>query len=167
MFALFFGLWVVLNGKLSLEIVLTGVVLSLLLVLLTCRMTQRKFWRVFSGYPQAFCYVGYVFLLVKEIFVCSWQVIRLILSPKTEIKPKLFYFETNIRHEALRVVLANSITLTPGTITVGLTSAGRFHVHALDASFAEGIEQSGFVRALEKSETPRGEKRAQKEDVRR
>ena len=49
------------------------------------------------------------------------------------------------------MVLANSITLTPGTITVNL-EGNEFYVHCLDKEFAEGMEQSIFVELLEKME---------------
>ena len=49
------------------------------------------------------------------------------------------------------MVLANSITLTPGTITVGLEGQ-EFYVHCLDKELAEGMENSIFVELLEKME---------------
>jgi multicomponent Na+:H+ antiporter subunit E len=49
------------------------------------------------------------------------------------------------------VILANSITLTPGTITVSLTD-DHLLVHCLDKSLAEGMDDSVFVRLLQKME---------------
>ena len=59
----------------------------------------------------------------------------------------LVRFQVDLRSRAALVLLANSITLTPGTITV---EAGEesFVVHALDASLAQGIEGSSFVKLL-------------------
>ena len=58
---------------------------------------------------------------------------------------------TNLKTETARVILANSITLTPGTITVSLTEQ-ELLVHCLDKSLAEGMEDSEFVRLLEAME---------------
>ena len=66
-------------------------------------------------------------------------------------EPVLVTFQTKIKSPFLRVLLANSITLTPGTITVSLED-DTYVVHALDKDFAEGIENSVFVRMLEKAE---------------
>ena len=57
----------------------------------------------------------------------------------------------NLKTEMARVMLANSITLTPGTITVSLTDQ-ELLVHCLDKSLAEGMEDSEFVKLLEKLE---------------
>ena len=57
----------------------------------------------------------------------------------------------DIESEFLRFVLANSITLTPGTITVDVDD-NHFCVHALDYTLAEGVENSVFIKLLKKME---------------
>ena len=61
------------------------------------------------------------------------------------------FFDVDIQSEFLRFVLANSITLTPGTITVDVDD-NHFCVHALDYTLAEGIEDSVFIKLLRKME---------------
>ena len=61
-------------------------------------------------------------------------------------------FETDLKGEAAKVVLANSITLTPGTITVTLDE-DTYLVHCLDKELGEGIEASSFVERLRKMES--------------
>jgi len=158
MFALFMILWIVFNGRITLEILIIGAIVSFLLVLLTRRMSGEKFRDVMLGKWEVYHYLGYLFRLVGEIAVSSWRVIVLVLHPGREVKPKLFYFEPDIEREGIRVLLANSITLTPGTLTVGL-KGGRFHVHALDASFSDGIETSELVRALERIDAAKSKRR--------
>lgn len=60
-------------------------------------------------------------------------------------------FKTNLKTRPGRILLANSITLTPGTITVSL-SDDEYVVHCLDKSLAQGIDSSIFVELLEKME---------------
>ena len=67
------------------------------------------------------------------------------------MEPQLGHFRSDLRTEFARVVLVNSITLTPGTITVGLEGSD-FYVHCLDKEFAEGMDHSVFVELLEKME---------------
>ena len=65
--------------------------------------------------------------------------------------PCLIRFRTDLGTEAARVALANSITLTPGTITVSLDGDGLL-VHALDRDMARGLDESVFVRQLRRME---------------
>ena len=82
---------------------------------------------------------------------------QLILSPKMEVEPKLVRFRTDLKTDLARVILANSITLTPGTITVTL-EGDEYLVHCLDKSMAEGMDDSIFVRLLHQLEEKEGEK---------
>jgi multicomponent Na+:H+ antiporter subunit E len=63
----------------------------------------------------------------------------------------IVHVHARLKTETARVILANSITLTPGTITVSLTD-DHLLVHCLDKSLAEGMEDSVFVRLLQKME---------------
>ena len=67
---------------------------------------------------------------------------------KEVVEPVLVKIHTNLKSEVARVMLANSITLTPGTITVSLRGQ-ELLVHCLDKSLAEGMENSEFVKLLE------------------
>lgn len=60
-------------------------------------------------------------------------------------------FPSSLKQEGNMVILANSITLTPGTITVQVQPHA-FVVHALDAKYMQGIECSDFVQILEEME---------------
>ena len=95
--------------------------------------------------------VGYLFVLIWEILKANYATIRMIFTSKYEREPVLVTFHTTLKSPVFRVLLANSITLTPGTITVSL-DGDTYLVHALDRDFAEGIEDSVFVKLLEKAE---------------
>lgn len=71
------------------------------------------------------------------------------------VEPALIEFETHFKNDISRFLLANSITLTPGTITVAV-KGDWFIVHCLDRTLAEGIESSVFVKLLEKIESQEG-----------
>jgi multicomponent Na+:H+ antiporter subunit E len=75
----------------------------------------------------------------------------MILTRKERMEPVLVHVHAKLKTETARVILANSITLTPGTITVSLTEDNLL-VHCLDKSLAEGMEDSVFVRLLQKME---------------
>ena len=91
--------------------------------------------------------------LLKEIAVSAWQVSRVVLDPKLPISPTLVRLRPSQTTDVGLVIHANSITLTPGTISV---EVGReeFLVHALTRAGAAGVQRGGEmdnrVSALEK-----------------
>lgn len=151
MFLLFFSVWLILNGKVTAEICVFGVVISAALFCFMCRFMEyslRKEVLLFRLIPLL---VRYFWVLVKEIVRANVCVLKIILSPELQPEPAFVYFETGLRTGLAKVLLANSITLTPGTITVSVEGS-RFCVHCLDRELAEGMEESVFVELLEEME---------------
>ncbi len=74
--------------------------------------------------------IRYIPWLLKEIFIANIDVARLILSPKLRISPNLVKVEAFQETELAQVIYANSITLTPGTVSVDLED-GWITVHAI------------------------------------
>ena len=72
---------------------------------------------------------------------------KFVYSKKMGIQPQIVFFDVPLKSEFLRTILANSITITPGTITVNVDD-NHFCVHALDYSIAQGIENSVFLKLL-------------------
>ena len=139
MFFLLFALWIILNGQWTAEIAVTGLVLSALIWLLCWRFmdfSPRRDLEALKRSAKLFRYVGW---LVCEIFRSAMAVIRFIWSPGVEPEPQLVTFVPGTKTGWGQTILANSITLTPGTITVSIRK-GRFLVHGLDNSLTEGIE---------------------------
>ena len=79
------------------------------------------------------------------------QTLKLVASPHIRVQPVIVRFKTDLKTKTARVLLANSITLTPGTITVALQD-NEYTVHCLDRRFSEGLSDSVFVRLLHKIE---------------
>ena len=151
MLLLFFLAWVVFNGRLTLEIVLFGVAIAGAVFAFVCKFMDHslrrelRFYRLIPGFAQ------YLYHLVREILAANLAVSKLILTRRERLEPVIVHVHTDLRTETARVVLANSITLTPGTITVSLTDDDLL-VHCLDRSLSEGMEDSIFVRLLRKME---------------
>ena len=150
-FLVLLAFWLILNGKITAEIVLVGVAVSAALTAMWHKIFHNKQNTIFLSPAVLWRYLRYGANLVIEIFRCNFQVMHLILHPKEEIKPQLVTFRTNLKKDSHKVILANSITLTPGTITVGVQD-DLIRVHGLDASFLEGIESCDMVKRLEKME---------------
>ncbi len=151
MLLLFFLVWVVFNGRLTMEIALFGVVVAGAVFAFVCRFLDHSLQAELRFYKKMPVFFQYLYYLVKEIVTANITVSRMILTRRERMEPVLVHVHTNLRSEISRVILANSITLTPGTITVSL-SGNDLLVHCLDKQLSEGMEDSVFVRLLEKME---------------
>lgn len=152
LFFILFLLWVIFNGKITLEIVILGAILSLFLTLFI-----KKFFYKEESNKKHFIRNGvllfeYFCILIIEIVKANIAVFSLILKKELEFDPCFCYFKTDLKEEKHRILLANSITLTPGTITVDLNENGEYKVHCLEKSFSDGINKSVFVEMLKKME---------------
>ena len=151
MYFLLFGFWVLLNGKWTAEIAIVGVIVCAALYAFMCSFmgySPKKEWQLALRVPKI---IGYFFYLVGEIFKSAWGTMVLIWSPEKEIQPRVTSFRTRLKTDAGKVVLANSITMTPGTITVNVEE-DRFLIHCLDESFdvgTEGFEMEDRILAIE------------------
>jgi len=148
---LFFLFWLILNERFTPEIVVIGILISILVSLLNYRFVGLSFDIEKKIWSKVILIFSYFIILVVEVFKANIQMIKLILSPTINIKPQIVYFDSPVRSELAMVALANSITLTPGTITVKLDD-GKFGIHAIDAPMADGIEDSIFVHRLKNIE---------------
>jgi len=151
MFLIFFLIWVIFNGQLTLEIAAFGVVIAGLMYLFICKFMNYNPQMDLILCKKFFLIIQYVFVLVKEIIKANFAVIRMIMSSRYEIEPAVVKFKTTLKSPSARIMLANSITLTPGTITVSL-EGDEYVVHCLDKELAEGINSSLFVTLLERLE---------------
>ena len=147
MYLLFFLLWIIFNGRVTMEIVILGLLLSALVYLFCVKLmglNPRNELRYIKLTPKVLHYIG---VLLVEILKANFQVVRIILRPGKEPSPMICHFKVPLRTDAARMILANSITLTPGTITVQM-DGDEYVVHCLDTSFRDGIEDSVFVHLL-------------------
>jgi len=94
---------------------------------------------------RPFGFVGYILWLLVEIARANWLVTKVILSPKMPIRQHLFAVPYSQKTDLGQVIFANSITLTPGTITVE-TEPGSLLVHAL----AYGVEDDAALADMDR-----------------
>ena len=83
---------------------------------------------------------GYLLWLLWEIVKSNVDVSRRILSPSLPIAPAVRWLPASQRTELTRVIYANSITLTPGTLSIDLDD-GAVEVHALNESSLDELER--------------------------
>lgn len=151
MYVLFFLLWIIFNGRVTAEIVIFGLVISAALYWFICRFMDYSPKREMRYLKKGGLLIQYLYHLVKEIVIANFATMKLICSSNKVVEPVLVEFDTHFKTDTSRFLLANSITLTPGTITVAI-NGDRFVVHCLDKTLAEGMDASIFVKLLEKIE---------------
>jgi multicomponent Na+:H+ antiporter subunit E len=144
---LFFVLWIIFNGRLTLEIVIFGAVISAFIYAFAVKVmdySPASDLRVFRNLPV---FLHYCINLIVEIVKASFSVMKVALDPHARPEPVVVEFRSGLEEDFMNVILANSITLTPGTITI-FQEKDHFVVHALKEEYAEGIESSSFVTLL-------------------
>lgn len=142
-----FLLWLLLFGRVSAEIVFFGLAVA---AVMYCFMRRVLNWtlkqdEIFLRSVPIF--LLYLLNLVWEAAKAACTVALLALRPGAHPEPVLVEFRSGLEREGLNVLLANSITLTPGTITV-FQEGDRFLIHSLRREYAEGLEDSSFIRLL-------------------
>ena len=151
MYFLLFGFWVLLNGQWTAEIAIVGLIVCAALYAFMCAFmgySPKREWQIARRIPRI---AGYFVYLVGEVFKSSFAVMKLIWSPTMVIEPEVTSFHTKLRTDAGKVVLANSITMTPGTLTIDVQE-DEFLIHCLDTSFdvgQEGFDMEDRVMKLE------------------
>ena len=143
-------IWLLLSGHYTLLLIFFGLLSVALVVLLALRMdvVDRE------GHPlhlNSKALVVYWCWLLKEIFVSNIYVCRLILNPAMPISPTVIALRSSQSSDLARVIFANSITLTPGTVTIDV-DGDITEVHAITEEAAKSLLQGSMdskVTALE------------------
>ncbi len=149
MLIFFFILWIILNGRITLELILFGIgIVTAIYVFAHALLGYgiRSETTLLRNFPLLLLY----FLnLICEIIKAALYVLgRIITGKKPE--PVIIEFHSGLTDEICNVFLANSITLTPGTYTI-FQEKDHFKVHCLTEELSEGITESSFVRLLRKA----------------
>jgi multicomponent Na+:H+ antiporter subunit E len=133
-----FGFWIMLSGKFDLFHLTLGVLSSALVSFLSADLLMFKEGknRLVTGVR----FLMYLPWLLYQIVLSTMHVTFLALHPrmKDQIDPTIVTFKTKLKTNIAKVALANSITLTPGTITVRIEDQV-FYVHAISRKAAAGL----------------------------
>ena len=143
--ALLFGFWLLLSGHYTPLLLGLGVASTVLVVYLALRMDVvdheglplqlgGRFWR-------------YAPWLLKEILVANLHVAKIILTPSLPISPIMVHYRSSQKTDLGRAIYANSITLTPGTITTGI-QGDDLEVHSLTWVDVDGREEDEMDRRV-------------------
>ena len=137
--------WLVLSGYFTFFLMSAGAVCAVAVVWFARRMDVIDA----EGHPVQLGWriVAYWIWLSKEIAKSAWEVSRIIVDPRLPISPTMVSFKPSQKTTVGLVIHANSITLTPGTITIDIGKGG-FVVHALTRAGAEGVTSGDMDRRV-------------------
>lgn len=166
-FALLMATWVGLSGQfdafhLALGLISCGLVTWMSSDLLFRTREPSVAERIYEGWKLAF----YFLWMLGQILLANIAVLRLALVPGAmrEINPSIVHFKTGLKSEFAKFLLANSITLTPGTVTIKIIGDD-FYVHAINEKAVAGLngEMERRIARIYRSESgARGDKPGRK-----
>ncbi|MBZ9608246.1 Na+/H+ antiporter subunit E [Clostridium estertheticum] len=137
--------WIVLSANAKVETICIGIIISLLVRNLNkdlmCSNRQVNFKKSIGKW------LSYTIILIKEIIVSNFNVAKIVLSPRIVISPQIVTINTKIKSDFLKTIFANSITLTPGTLTISMDK-DKITVHCLKDEFANGLINSDFEKKI-------------------
>ena len=141
-FFVLFGFWLILSGHFQLKYILIGAVASGLVTYLTNDLFYSTMSRGIkiredakSILLQIWRWLIYLFWLLSRVVMANVQVALIVLNPKLPINPAILVFKTGMKKGLAKVTLGNSITLTPGTVTVDIEE-GTYFIHTIDPPLA-------------------------------
>ena len=144
-FILAFIIWILLtwpfaDGTIDIQIVVAGLIAAVIVAVLFHEILPKEH-RVFISPVRIFWLLVYVPVFFYYVIKANLDVVYRALHPKMPIKPGIVKIKTILKTESGITALANSITLTPGTLTVDLTDDGFLYIHWINVK-SDDIEQA-------------------------
>jgi multicomponent Na+:H+ antiporter subunit E len=139
-FTLLFAFWVFLSGFFDLFHLSLGVICCAIVSYGSYDLifTQTNLRNLKERHRAGKNFILYLPWLIYQIYLANVHVVYLVWNPKMPIDPKIIRFKTKWRGDLVLVTMANSITLTPGTITLDIQE-GEYYVHALSKKVADDL----------------------------
>ena len=151
-FLLLFITWVIFSGQFDLFHLTLGLISCFIVTLLSSSLLLRETKKpIFSRTCEACRFVWYTIWLLIQVIVANLHVVGLALTLKKAedvLDPHIFTFRTKLQNPFARYILANSITLTPGTVTVR-TEEELFFVHAISRKAAGDLFENDAASEME------------------
>lgn len=149
LFAALYGTWLLLSGHYTATLMVYGVLSCAAVVLIVTHLGILDDEAVPIHLAPG--HLVYLPWLAKEIVVSNLAVAKVILMPSLPIHPRILRVEASQRSDVAQVIFANSITLTPGTVTLDVRD-GKLLVHALTTDSAEGLLSGEMDRRVSRLE---------------
>jgi multicomponent Na+:H+ antiporter subunit E len=130
--------WILLSGKFDAFHLSLGVISCALVTFMSHDLFIERKKLSPKIIVESIRFIKYIPWLLYQIVLSNIHVASLVLSPRMPIDPKIIRYKTKLKTDIALVTFANSITLTPGTITADI-SDGEYIVHALSKKVADDL----------------------------
>ncbi|MFC0136620.1 Na+/H+ antiporter subunit E [Staphylococcus petrasii] len=138
-------IWLFLSGSYTLNNLLLGFLLGLGIVYLFNKALPGKFYLI-----RVYKIIKLIVVFLIELIKANIDVLKIVLRPKLQNQPGFFTYHTDLKTDWQIVLLSNLITLTPGTVVLGISDdRTKIYIHAIDFSTKEE-EVEGIKSSLEK-----------------
>jgi len=144
-FVLGFVIWILLtwpfvDGGIDRQVIIAGLIASVIVALLFHEILPKEH-HVFISPLRVFWFLVYVPVFFYYVIKANFDVVYRALHPQMPIRPGIVKIKTNLKTDSGITALANSITLTPGTLTVDLTDDGYLYIHWINVK-SDDIEKA-------------------------
>ena len=147
-----FAFWMVLSGRTETKFVVYGIITAVVttwvtypLLLVPNKDGSKKYFVFGFSVPKM---IMYFFWLMWQLVLANIDVLLATTAQELSIDPKVVRFRFKVDNPMASVVLANSITLTPGTVTMNVTDDGLYEIHALTVGAAAGVLDGGMQKKV-------------------
>ncbi len=131
-FLLSFISWIALNGSFNSDILITGIIISLIISILLC--SRCEVFQAVKISPKSLIYsIGFLWTFWWDLWNSNIDVALRVLKPSLPINPGIVEVKTKLKSDIGKMMLANSITLTPGTLTVDIREDSMY-IHWIDVT---------------------------------
>ena len=148
-FVLAFIVWIILTwpfseGTVDLQLTVAGLIASVIVAVLFHEILPREH-HIFVSPVRIFWFLAYLPVFFFYVLKANLDVVYRALHPRMPINPGIVKIKTNLKTESAITALANSITLTPGTLTVDLTDDGFLYIHWINVKSTETEEATKLI----------------------
>ena len=147
-----FAFWMVLSGRTETKFVVYGILTAVVttwvtypLLLVPNKDGSKKYYVFGFSIPKM---IMYFFWLMWQLVLANIDVLLATTGQELNIDPKVVRFRFRAGNPMASVILANSITLTPGTVTMNVTDDGVYEIHALTVGAAAGVLDGGMQKKV-------------------
>lgn len=145
--------WLLLTFKLTLPNIMVGCIASLICTLFFTRFFISNVYKLLQP-RRYFWFVIYLFIFVRECIKANLDVAYRVLHPAMPIRPGIVKVKTTLKSDFAKMLLANSITMTPGTISVDIIDDYLYihwiYIRSEDPEIYTGMITGAFEKYIKK-----------------
>lgn len=143
-FVLAFFVWILITSVTDVQEIIIGLVVALFIALVTGKILFKSGRSVITG--KILYFLLYLLVLFWEMLKANLNVVMIVVNPYLPIKPGFIKIESKLKEDTSLTILANSITLTPGTLTVDIDKdEGFLYIHWINVKSFEVNECTKLI----------------------